>query len=389
MKSRLKNSIFLSHLYVGLIILLMWTLNRIIPFKKNQLVFASFSGRQFSDSPRAIYESIKGTDFYHEVKCVWAFEDPSEFPEVADQKVAINSFRFFLILATSRFWIANSSIERMVPYKPKGVYYINTWHGFPWKVLGDKEPNIDFLMKNWYKKVSFDVLTACGTKDKAIFESVFPSTEPQNIYPIGLPRNDKVVNFLKLSDKNKKQIRSEIKRKLHLSVDKMVILYAPTFRDGSYERNSYLDFKADWWNSIFKDFEVLNRSHYNVREDLSTLGSVVDVSNYSDLADLFFISDLLITDYSSIMFDFALMEKPIFLYTGDFEKYKRERGMYFSRQELGLPFEETDQGLAEEIGNLSNYNIECVHEFNSCVNDRSLISTQFIVSTIKRVLYAG
>ncbi|WP_375793035.1 CDP-glycerol glycerophosphotransferase family protein [Levilactobacillus parabrevis] len=73
----------------------MWTLNRIIPFKKNQLVFASFSGRQFSDSPRAIYESIKGTDFYHEVKCVWAFEDPSEFPEVADQKVAINSFRFF------------------------------------------------------------------------------------------------------------------------------------------------------------------------------------------------------------------------------------------------------------------------------------------------------
>ncbi|MCT4488355.1 CDP-glycerol glycerophosphotransferase family protein [Levilactobacillus parabrevis] len=300
-----------------------------------------------------------------------------------------SGFRFFLILATSRFWIANSSIERMVPYKPKGVYYINTWHGFPWKVLGDKEPNIDFLMKNWYKKVSFDVLTACGTKDKAIFESVFPSTEPQNIYPIGLPRNDKVVNFLKLSDKNKKQIRSEIKRKLHLSVDKMVILYAPTFRDGSYERNSYLDFKADWWNSIFKDFEVLNRSHYNVREDLSTLGSVVDVSNYSDLADLFFISDLLITDYSSIMFDFALMEKPIFLYTGDFEKYKRERGMYFSRQELGLPFEETDQGLAEEIGNLSNYNIECVHEFNSCVNDRSLISTQFIVSTIKRVLYAG
>lgn len=386
MKNRLKGSRFLSCLYLGLVTFLMWGVNKVIPFKKNRIVFTSFSGRQFSDSPRAIYESIKSMDLYQKVECVWAFKDPEKFPEVVDEKVAINSIHFFVILATSRFWVANSSIERMVPYKPDGVYYINTWHGFPWKVLGAGEPKIDFLMKNWYKKVNFDMLTANGVRDKKIFETVFPETDSKKIYPTGLPRNDKIVKFLELGDEEKEYVRNEIKQRLRLNSNKLVILYAPTFRDGPYKEKSYLKFKMGRWKSVFSEFEILSRSHYNVRDETVNSNDVIDVSDYPDLVDLFFVADVLITDYSSIMFDFALMEKPILLYTGDFEEYKRERGVYFSRETLGLPFKDTEIEIIESILNLNDYNFDMLKHFNNRVNAKKSVSTKIIVSKINLMI---
>lgn len=364
----------------------MFVLNKVLPFRKNRIVFSSFSGRQFSDSPRVIYEAIKNSSLYREVECVWAFRSPEDFSVVSDKKVAINSLRFFAILATSKFWIANSSIERMVPYKPNGVCYINTWHGCPWKIIGDREPRIDLLMKHWYRNVEFDILTSSGFKDKLVFQSVFPSTDPQNIYPLGLPRNDEILKFLRSNDDEKKRIKDAVKQKLKLDKDKKVLLYAPTFRDNGEESSSYLKFEKSEWSGISSEFQILSRLHYNLSDAGLQSDLAVDVSDYPNLNELFFISDLVITDYSSVMFDFALMKKPILLYTRDFEEYSRVRGLYCSRNDLGLPYMDTESDLIEAIGNIAQYDFNRLKTFDERFNGHEFGATKLIVKKIEKLV---
>lgn len=387
MKFKLKNSSFFSYLYVVLSKMVLFVLSVVLPFKRNRILFTSFSGRQFSDSPRTIYEEIQKTPLKDKVECVWAFKNPEKFPEVST-KVPINSLKFFVLLATSGVWVANSSIDRMTAYKPRRTTYINTWHGCPWKVIGAEEPLIDPLMKYWYKHVNFDLLTSNGIKDKRIFNSIFESTPNEAIVSEGLPRNDELLEFLKLSKVERESQKKKIKKKIGLDSDKKIILYAPTFRDTDHDNSSYLSFKIPQWQTLLSHFQVLTRSHYNVKDGMNTPESTINVSDYPNLNDLFLIADILISDYSSLIFDFSILEKPIILYMNDFDDYKAERGFFFSKNDIGLPFEESEKTLITLVMNFENYDLEKVKDFNYRFNgvEKLFNSTEIIINKIKQVV---
>lgn len=305
------------------------------------IIFASYSGRQYSDSPRVIYEAIKNDEYFNDYKFVWAFRKPDTFSEVdPEEKVDINSFKFLKELFKAKYWISNASIERLIPTKHKKHVYINTWHGVPLKHLGPDEDNLEYIVKNWFKNVHFDLLTATNEFDKKIFKHIFPKNE-ETISVIGLPRNNELLVYNGEKD-------SLIKEKLNLTLsNKKIILYAPTFREYLKNKTPDFPFSKEQLEKLSYNYIILNRGHYFAENEDNDL--VVNVSHYSNLNELMEISDLLITDYSSIMFDYELLQKPILLLADDLEEYSKKRGIYMPLEELGFSIYKNKTSLFDQL----------------------------------------
>lgn len=344
-KSKIKHSYILGEAYIRFMKLYYKRLQRKTMINPHQVIFSSFSGRQFSDSPKAVYEWLKDDPKYADYNLIWAFVDPSEFPEIDDQhKVTIDTPDYFNLLFASKYWVANTGIERLIPFDHEGHVYIQTWHGVPLKHLGLDEANLEFLPKNWYQNVKFDILTCSSEYDQKIFQRIFPSTT--NIQPIGLPRNYELVHH--------NYNRDETIVKLKLDPKKPILLYAPTFREyqqtksgSTYLTNPFSKETEKW---LSEHYNVLMRGHY-FTESIED-NPFVDVSGYEDLNELMRVSDLLVTDYSSIMFDYALLGKPIFIYMYDFDQYLANRGTYVDPREVGLSYSLTESDFIEQIKNI-------------------------------------
>lgn len=139
--------------------------------------------------------------------------------------------------------------------------------------------------------------------------------------------------------------------KLQLKHDRKAILYAPTFRD--YAMDTVSDQVIKTLDTLAQKYTVLVREHYFSNVDFP--GTVIDVSSYPDVNELMIASDLLITDYSSILFDYALLHKPIFLYLYDWEQYAQYRGFYTSPIALKLPYAYDGTALVDAIANVKSY----------------------------------
>ncbi|TKX32193.1 CDP-glycerol glycerophosphotransferase family protein [Campylobacter aviculae] len=158
--------------------------------------------------------------------------------------------------------------------------------------------------------------------------------QSDKLLPLGLPRTDM---FFKL--KNKKQIKNEIKNSFKLKEKTKIILYCPTFRTSNNKRNinlNYLNIVQNSTKKVFQNSVILYRDHPSVIRDGYAYGDgIIDVSRYTNITDLFIISDFLITDYSSIIFDYSFFKKPIILFTPDIDTYVIEnRKLYFQPEEL-------------------------------------------------------
>lgn len=296
------------------------------------ILINSFGGKKYDDSPKAIYEYLKQDDRFTDYKIVWAFHEPEKFDVPGAKVIKTDNLKYFITAMKAHVWITNSGIERGLSFKKKGTIYINTWHGTPIKYMGSDEYNIT---PSEMPVCHYDRQNAQSKFEADIFSRVF-NIPYERMLVCGLPRNDVLV-------KKDSETQKCFKKKLDLPLDKKVILYAPTFRE--YERDSSkncvlkppVDFEK--WKSVLGDeYIVLMRCHYEVARLLGVGldGKFVrDVSDYPILNDLMLASDMLISDYSSIMFDYAILDRPIVVYTYDFDTYKEKRGMYFDvREEL-------------------------------------------------------
>ncbi|MGO2952514.1 MAG: CDP-glycerol glycerophosphotransferase family protein [Lactobacillus sp.] len=162
-----------------------WFFDVIVPVDRHFVLFCSFSGRQVSDSPKAIYDELMQDRHFSHYRMVWVVTDSKLAKDV--ESVKMGSFKYYWFLFRARYWVANTSIERLVALNRKKHVYINTWHGIPLKKLALDEPHLSYLVKKWYQTVQFDLLTCCSAYDQAIFERIFPNTK--NIEAINLPRN--------------------------------------------------------------------------------------------------------------------------------------------------------------------------------------------------------
>lgn len=377
-KNVVKNNSIFGFIYLIFIKTVLFFLQLFVPIKTNKILFTSFSGRQVSDSPYIIYLQLKEDPKFKNYEFLWGVNDPDEFDMVPrNEKIKMDSFKYWKALLESKFWISNSSIERLVATKHTGHVYINTWHGIPLKHLGPDEKHLDFLVRNWFKNVSFDLLYCCGEYDKEIFHHIFPSTN--NIQKLGLPRN------IELKIKSDFKEKNYLFKKFNIDKNKKTILYAPTFREYNIdhgENGFAFPFSKNTLEALSYEYNFLVRDHYFVEKltmDDSVKKFMVDVSDFEDINQLFKLADIVVTDYSSLIFDFSLLNKNIVLYMNDIDEYSKYRGFYLDPRQLGLPAAYTEKELIEQIDISDGFETnKAVTKLNNSFNENLDVDSSYL-----------
>lgn len=335
---------------------LMMLINRV---NKRVILFESNLGRNYSGNPRFIYEEMVARGLDQVYQCYFILEDvTTELPGKV-KKVKRISLPYFHLFAKAGIWVSDT---RMPTYlkKRRNTIYIQTWHGTPLKKLAldmlqvsmSGESSLEDYKNNFIKNSkTWDYLLSQNSYSTEIFRRAF--AYQKEVLEIGYPRND-----LLFHHNNTEEIY-RLKQKLQLPTDKKVILYAPTWRDnehygpGSYKFSSQINFSYLKEN-LSKDYIILVKAHYLVGEQINAAdykGFLYQFNASFDIAELYLISDLLITDYSSVMFDYSILSRPMIFYTYDLEQYKNTlRGFYFDfLQEAPGPIVITTEQLVEEI----------------------------------------
>ena len=290
------------------------------------ILFMSFGGQKYDDSPRSIYEEIREDAFFSNYNLVWAFTDPDKQPDIRCKKIKTDTFTFYRTAISAKYWIHNSNMERGLKLKGKGTFEINTNHGIPVKFYGKDIRGTDSFES--YSKRAEDIYYCAQSEyERSIYVRSI-GADPAKFLMFGLPRND---SLYKYSEQDIRRIRTN----LGIPENKSIILYAPTYRE--YDRDEFNACyinppinKEKWRRILDHEYVVLFRAHYEVLNvmGINDDGFFYNVSDYPYLNDLIIVADLLITDYSSIMYDFSITDKPIFSFCYDYDIYAKKRGLY-------------------------------------------------------------
>ena len=326
--------------------------------KENWVICESFFGKSYSDSPKYIYEYLC-KNYPGKYRFIWVVNSRTEIP-YHPTKVKRFSIRYCYYLARSKYNVFNVRQPEWMR-KREGNVFLETWHGTPLKKLVFDQEEVmgaSPLYKAQFYKQSrvWDYLVAANKFSSEAFRSAF--LFDKEMLEFGYPRNDI------LHSPNRDEIAAEIKRKLRIPENKKTILYAPTWRDDEYYGRGEYKFalKLDLHllkKELGKDYVVLLRTHYFIADALDVTGLedfAYNVCKYDDISELYLISDLLITDYSSVFFDYANLKRPILFYTYDLDKYRDMlRGFYMDiESEVPGPLLFTNEEVVEAIRNIDD-----------------------------------
>ncbi len=294
-------------------------------------VFDAYRGRQYSCNPRGIYDELRrrGTD----LECVWVTENGQFGRPSGARTVLVGTREHYEALARARYVFGNWS-QRDWFIKREDQTYVQCWHGTPLKKLGYDVKEMPFKRTegvDWmeYDVPQWDLLLAQNAFSVPLFRRAF--RYGGDVFQSGYPRNDI------LNSPHREEIAAAVRRRLGIPGHKRVVLYAPTWRDDFHhaigKRAFSLELDLDQFRAALgRDHVLLLRTHYLVtdRPKLRPGDCVMDVSVYPDISELFLICDVLVTDYSSSMFDFAVTGRPMVFFAYDLERYRDHvRGFYF------------------------------------------------------------
>jgi len=306
--------------------------------------YESFNGRSVGDNTLAIARELSARR--PDLPQYWAVADRSvEIPDSATP-LLIHSARWWDLLASARYvvtnnWLAGASVRR--PYQT----VLQAWHGTPLKTLGIDRFEADEPAKvvRMREMTSiWDMLLSQNPYSTDIFRRCYVYDGP--VLEVGYPRND--VLSAGLPDADLADLRAE----LGIVAGQRVVLYMPTWREDTKQLFAELD-HDDLVHRLGGEWSLLVRGHTNTQKHGRTVSgsSVVDVTMYPDPAALYLLADVLITDYSSVMFDYSITGKPMIFFTPDLEQYETSlRGTYFSlpRKAPG-PLVKTTEEVAEAM----------------------------------------
>lgn len=332
---------------------------RLLPVRKGTVVFESHLGKQYSDSPRAIYEELRRRGV--PIKAIWSYAGhrPTGFPDDVEL-VRRWSWPYLRALAQAEFWIDNQGFPLKLGKRPETTY-IQTWHGSALKRMGFDEPRYRVMPENEqqaYQKAidRFDHFVVRGAHDERTLARAYRLPE-EKLLRTGYPRNDALVRARGAAELD--PAARELAERLDIRRDRPVVLYAPTFRaqENGKVRQFEFPFDVEEFADRFGDrFTLLIRTHYlnNVSLPPSVAGRVVNVSDEPDITPVLLLSDALITDYSSVMFDYSLLQRPMVFYTYDWEEYvENSRGTYFDLSEQAPgPLVRTAEELFDVLSDL-------------------------------------
>lgn len=333
--------------------ILLYRIMCLFPLSRNKIVFDSSLGKSYTGNPRYIFEYLNKHG-HLKWKCIWFYEKSPHITLPAKQ-VRYGRFRYLYHMATAKIWVFDCRQPEFLIHR-KGVAYIQTWHGTPLKKLAldmDEvfmlgENNIDAYKKSFKENVQkWDYLISQNPFASRTFRRAF--SFEKEMLEIGYPRND-ILFRENTSDDIKRR-----KNLLGIPLDKKVLLYAPTWRDDEYQFSSTLSYQL-MMEQLGNEYIILVKCHYLVMDcmDWSPYETFIYPSSQNqDIAELFIVADMLITDYSSVMFDYSILHRPIFFYAYDMNNYEEKlRGFYFDyKEEMPGPISKTTEELIHDIKN--------------------------------------
>lgn len=302
-----------------------------MPVKENWVICESFFGKSYSDSPKYIYEYLC-KNYPGKYKFIWVVNKRTKIP-FHPIKVKRFSIRYVYYLARCKYDVFNVRQPEWMRKREENIF-LETWHGTPLKKLVFDQEEVmgaSPLYKAQFYKQSriWDYLVSANHFSSDAFKSAF--LYDNEILEYGYPRNDI------LHSENKEELTKHLRKKLRIPEGKKTILYAPTWRDDEYYGRGEYKFALKLDLRLLKEklgneYVVLLRTHYFIADALDVTGLedfAFNVSKYDDISELYLVSDILITDYSSVFFDYANLKRPILFYTYDLEKYRDMlRGFY-------------------------------------------------------------
>lgn len=329
----------------------MYMIFKMFPIQPNKILFSSYMGKGFGDNSAAI--ALKLHEMHPEYKMKWVYKDDAGgFPEWMDT-TKLNSILYMFDLATSKIWVDNAR-KPINTKKRKEQYYIQTWHGgiALKKVEADSETPLpdSWIRTSIHDSEMIDAMISNSTFCTEMYKRAFWYTG--KIFEYGSPRSDKLYS-------DRKTTNAKVRKLLNIPIDNILVMYAPTFREDG--RDVY-DIDVERICSTIRDREnktvsfvvrlhpLMNPKNYRI---CSCCG-ITDATRYPDMYELLQAADILITDYSSSMFDMLVLEKEVYLYASDLEEYSRNRGFYFDLSTLPFPLCENNQELAQRLRSYSS-----------------------------------
>lgn len=316
---------------------------------EKKVVFSSFYGRGYSDNPKAIAEALLAANT--DAKLVWLVANETEAATLPEgiQPCLMDTPQMVHELSTAKVWVDNC--RKYAKHKKNKQFYLQTWHGFPLKRIERdalEALGADYEQSAEKDSKQIDLLLSSSAYDTEMLRRCF--WYHGTIAEYGTPRND---IFFRANP----HLHRKVREIYDLPAEQKIILYAPTYR-ADYSTSAYaLDvhrLRAMCSRRFGGDWTVLVRLHPDVTELSEELFfydgiTVLDATMYPDMQELLVASDILVTDYSSCMFDFALTGKPCFLFTSDVSDYIKDRNFYFPLQALPFPVADNNPQLLQLV----------------------------------------
>nr|WP_228407421.1 CDP-glycerol glycerophosphotransferase family protein [Lactococcus insecticola] len=358
--------------------LLLYVMHFFVKTDDQLVLFSSFNGKGYLDNPKAIFEAMQSNPEHKNYQLVWGMK---KLEHIKGAKVVKQrSLAYFYYLVKAKYWVFNAKMPEYYVKKDDQIY-LQTWHGTPLKRLAHDmtDTGITYYrsqqsyqqMLASYDKDSqlWDYLVSPNSFSTEVFSSAF-QVPKEKLIETGYPRNDVLSQA---DDKSKKDIRE----KYRMPQEKTVILYAPTWRDNDYGLTGYtfkleVDFHK-WQKQLGDGYLIVFKPHYlisnqfEIPSDLTEFVQTLPAD--SDINDAYLMSDMLITDYSSVFFDYANLKQPIYFYMYDMAAYQDElRGFYLDvPSDLPNDISQTEDDLLTKI-TTEKFDYERLAAFNQRFN---------------------
>lgn len=329
---------------------------RVFPINRNLVVFDTYNGKSIGCNPYYVYSYLK--EHYPELDLVWIAENKSVIEGKEVKYVILNSFSYFYTLITAKIYIRNTLMPAHIPFR-KGQIRIDTWHGggaykgtmyATNRMLLRKKTNSMIASNTTWKVASCEKFIEYAHKDQLLEMNKFLKT--------GMPRCDMFFN-----EELQKQYSYKVRMHFGINENTFIVLYAPTFRSNAYKPlfDLYLDFSMvqDCVKKRFQvdDVLILFRGHHSFKKlmnlhcinEANQRLNIIDTSDFQDTQSLLCASDMLISDYSSIIWDYSFTYRPCLLFCPDLEDYISDYELVTPIEDWRFPIAKSNEELRHLI----------------------------------------
>lgn len=318
--------------------------------KQKRIMFTSLIAKKntaYSCNPKYVFEYLRNTnDKTYEI--IWAFENPKNYLFLQQQNVQLVkpfSLKAFFYFMTAKVIVTNGTNVLWIPFRKEQIV-INTWHGggaYKRLITGT-----GYMRKLVEKRYIIDgqnttlFVSSSRAFSHNVIRGVFHFQGP--ILSVGMPRND-----ILLQQHSHYDITEKVKNHYELNKQVNILLYAPTYRDtGNYTPLNVSRIIHFLMEMTGEDWVCLIRFHYlrsEKKDPCQNHNQIINACNYPDMQELLVAANLLITDYSSSIWDYSLLEKPCLLYVPDLKKYQETRGFDTDIDDWCMPYAEDEDAL--------------------------------------------